>query len=168
MKRYWRDYALLVGLAGLIILIDQWTKWLVRTYIPFQSMWMPSWLGWLSPFVKIVNWTNSGAAFGTFQRGNTVFTILAIIVIAAILYYYPRVEANDWTLRLAMGLQLGGAAGNLIDRLLLHSVTDFIAIGSFPVFNIADSSISIGVVVLLLGVWLKERQEKKRQVVVKE
>ena len=167
MNRYWRDYAVLVGLAGFIILIDQWTKWLVRTYIPFQGMWMPSWLDWLLPFVRVVNWSNSGAAFGTFQQGNTVFTILAILVIAAILYYYPRVDRNDWTLRLAMGLQLGGAAGNLVDRLFMQRVTDFIAIGSFPVFNLADASISIGVVVLLLGVWLKERHEKQ-QIPVKE
>ncbi len=132
-------------------------------------MWMPSWLEWLTPFARIVNWSNSGAAFGTFQRGNTVFSILAIIVIAAIIYYYPRVTPGDWTLRLAMGMQLGGAAGNLIDRLIMHRVTDFIAVGSFPVFNVADASISVGVVVLLLGVWWKERSEKKQQqVVVKE
>ncbi len=167
MNRTWRDYALLVGFAGVIIAIDQWTKWLVRTHIQFQSMWMPDWLSWLAPFVRIVNWSNSGAAFGSFQGGNTVFTILAIIVIAAILYYYPRVEPSDWTLRLAMGLQLGGAAGNLVDRLILHRVTDFIAIGAFPVFNVADASISVGVAVLILGVWLKERHEKQR-VVVKE
>ncbi len=167
MNRTWRDYALLVGLAGVIILIDQLTKWLVRTYIPFQSMWMPEGLSWLAPFVRIVNWSNSGAAFGTFQEGNTVFSILAILVIAAILYYYPRVERSDWTLRLAMGLQLGGAAGNLVDRLILHRVTDFIAVGAFPVFNVADASISIGVAVLILGVWLKERQEKRR-VIIKE
>ena len=86
LNRTWRDYALLVGLAGVIILIDQLTKWLVRTYIPFQSMWMPEGLSWLAPFVRIVNWSNSGAAFGTFQEGNTLFSILAIIVIAAILY----------------------------------------------------------------------------------
>ena len=165
MNRTWRDYAMLAGLAGIIILIDQWTKWLVRTHIPFQTMWMPSWLDWLLPYARLVNWSNSGAAFGTFQGGNTIFTILAILVIAAILYYYPRVDSGDWTLRLAMGLQLGGAAGNLIDRLLMKRVTDFIAIGSFPVFNVADASISIGVVVLLLGVWLKERAEKQRVVV---
>jgi signal peptidase II len=70
------------------------------------------------------------------------------------------VDSRDWTLRLAMGLQLGGAAGNLIDRLQTGRVTDFISIGSFPVFNIADSAISVGVVVLLLGVWLRERQSQ--------
>jgi signal peptidase II len=59
-----------------------------------------------------------------------------------------------------MGLQLAGASGNLIDRLMMGKVTDFISISVFPVFNVADASISIGVVVLLLGVWIKERQEK--------
>jgi len=162
LNRYWRDYAVLVGLAAIIVALDQWSKWLVRTNLPFQSTWLPAGMEWLTPYARIVNWSNSGAAFGTFQNGNTVFSILAVIVIIAILYYYPRVEANDWTLRLAMGLQLGGAAGNLVDRLILHRVTDFIAIGSFPVFNVADASISVGVAVLLLGVWLKERSEKRQ------
>ncbi len=161
MRRYWRDYLVLLGIGGAIVALDQWTKWLVRTNLPFQGTWLPDWLSWLSPYARVVNWSNSGAAFGSFQNGNTVFTILAILVIIAILYYYPRVDAADWTLRLAMGLQLGGAAGNLVDRLILHKVTDFISIGTFPVFNVADSSISVGVAVLLLGVWLKERAEKK-------
>jgi signal peptidase II len=159
--RYLRDYSVLLGLGGVIIALDQWTKWLVRTNLPFQGTWLPKWLSGLSPYARIVNWSNSGAAFGSFQNGNSIFTVLAIIVICAIIYYYPRVEAGDWTLRLAMGLQLGGAAGNLIDRLLMQKVTDFISIGNFPVFNVADSSISIGVFVLLLGVWIKERSEKK-------
>ena len=108
-----------------------------------------------------MNWSNSGAAFGSFQNGNPVFTVLAIIVITLIFYYFPRIEASDWTLRLALVLQLAGASGNLIDRLLRAKVTDFISIGTFPVFNIADSSITIGVIVLLLGVWWNERAEKK-------
>jgi signal peptidase II len=161
LNRYWRDYGILLGLAGVIVAIDQWTKWLVRTNLPFQSTWVPAGMEWLMPYFRIVNWSNSGAAFGTFQNGNAVFTVLAIIVIIAILYYYPRVEGNDWTLRLAMALQLGGAAGNLVDRLIMQRVTDFIAVGSFPVFNVADASISVGVAVLLLGVWLKERSEKQ-------
>jgi signal peptidase II len=56
---------------------------------------------------------------------------------------------------------LGGAVGNLIDRLTVGHVTDFISVGTFPVFNIADSSITIGVLVLILGVWLQERREKQ-------
>jgi signal peptidase II len=156
-----KNYLVLFGIAGIIDALDQWTKWLVRGNIGFGSQWLPGWLMWLSPYARIVNWHNRGAAFGMFQNGNLVFTVLAFMVIAAIIYYYPQVEANDWTLKLAMGLQLAGAAGNLIDRLLFGKVTDFISIGNFAVFNVADSSITIGVIVLLLGVWFKEREEKK-------
>jgi signal peptidase II len=154
------DFLMLFGVAGVSVALDQWTKWLVRVNIEFGGQWLPEGLTWLSPYARIVYWHNSGAAFGMFQNGNLVFTILAFVVIGAIIYYYPSVDADDWTLKLAMGLQLGGAAGNLIDRLSVGRVTDFISIWNFPVFNIADASISVGVVVLLLGVWLKEREEK--------
>ncbi len=159
MKRVVKDYLMLFGIAGTIIGLDQWTKWLVRENIEFGGQWLPESLNWLMPYARFVNWHNSGAAFGMFQNGNMVFMVLAFIVIGAIIYYYPHVEQEDWTLKLAMGLQLGGAAGNLIDRLMVGKVTDFISIGVFPVFNIADSSITIGVLVLLLGVWLKERSD---------
>ena len=97
-----------------------------------------------------------------FQQGGGVFAILAVIVVIAIIYYFPRVEEDDWPLRLAMGMQLAGALGNLIDRLTLGGkVTDFISVMTFPVFNVADSSITLGVAVLILGVWWKERHEKK-------
>jgi signal peptidase II len=155
-----KDYLILFGVAGVVIALDQWTKWLVRENIEFGGQWLPDWLSWLAPYARIVHWYNSGAAFGMFQNGNLIFTTLAFIVIGAIIYYYPRVETEDWTLKLAMGLQLAGASGNLIDRLMMGKVTDFISVGAFPVFNIADASISIGVVVLLLGVWIKEYQDK--------
>jgi signal peptidase II len=157
-----KDYLLLFGVAGAIVSLDQWTKWLVRETLPFRGTWLPEWLDWLSPYARVVHWHNSGAAFGMFQQGNLIFTVLAFIVIGAILYYYPRVEADDWSLRLAMGLQLGGAAGNLVDRLLMGRVTDFISVSVLPVFNIADASITVGVAVLLLGVWLKERAIRKQ------
>lgn len=162
MNQKLKDYLVLFGVAGIIIALDQWTKWLVRANIDFASQWLPNWLMWLSPYARIVNWHNSGAAFGMFQNGNLVFTVLAILVIAAIIYFYPQVDTNDWTLKLAMGLQLAGASGNLIDRLIFGRVTDFISISTFAVFNIADASITVGVIVLLLGVWIKERQEKKK------
>jgi len=156
-----KDYLVLFVVAGSLIALDQWTKWLVRENIEFGAQWLPDWLIWLSPYARIVHWYNSGAAFGMFQNGNLVFTTLAFLVIGAIIYYYPQVEAEDWTLKLAMGLQLAGAAGNLIDRLIMGKVTDFISVGSFPVFNVADSSITVGVIVLLLGVWIKEQQDRK-------
>lgn len=159
-SRILRDYGVLALVAGTVIILDQWTKSLVRTTLAFQTTWLPDCLQWLSPYARIVHWNNSGAAFGSFQNGNSVFTVLAIIVILMILYYYPRVDAKDWPLRLAMGLQVGGAAGNLIDRLQMGRVTDFISIGSFPVFNVADSAISVGVAVLLVGIWWRDKAAK--------
>ena len=159
MKNYLRDYGFLLGMAGIVILLDQWTKALVRNMLPVGGTWMP-W-EWLRPYARIVHWYNSGAAFGLFQNGAIVFTVLAIVVAGLILYYFPRTSPQDWSLRLAMGLQLGGALGNLIDRLTRDGqVTDFISLGAFPVFNVADASITVGVIVLVLGAWLKERGSK--------
>ena len=131
MKLKVKDWFLLFGVAGVSIALDQWTKWLVRENIPFGGQWLPDELLWLAPYARIVYWHNSGAAFGIFQNGNLIFTILAFIVVGAILYYYPQVE-DDWTLKLAMGLQLGGAVGNLIDRLMMGKVTDFISTQALP------------------------------------
>ena len=157
MKNHLKDYLVLFIIAGLIVFFDQWTKSLVRANLGFRDYWSP--FEWLTPYARIVHWKNTGAAFGMFQSFGGVFTILAIIVSIVILYYYPQVPRNDWPLRLAMGMQLGGALGNLIDRLTQGgTVTDFISIGNFAVFNIADASISVGVVVLLIGMWIKERQ----------
>jgi signal peptidase II len=157
-QKYW----LLFSVAGLIVAFDQWTKSLVRANLPLGSTWLPDWLEWLSPYARFVHWHNTGAAFGMFQNGSMVFTVLAFVVIAAIVYYFPQVEKQDWTLRLAMSMQLGGALGNLLDRLLFEGrVTDFISVGAFAVFNVADASISVGTAILLLGVYLQERAAKQ-------
>ena len=163
MKKVFQNYWGIFTIAALIIALDQWTKWLVRTNIPEGQSWLPDSLLWLSPYARIVHWYNKGAAFGIFQEGSLIFTVLAFIVSAAIIYYYPQVSRHDWPLRLAMSMQLGGAIGNLIDRLTIGHVTDFISVGTFPVFNIADSSISVGCVVLLLGVWWQERAERAKK-----
>jgi signal peptidase II len=156
------DYSFLFAIGAIIVGIDQWTKALVREKIPLGADWLPDRLGWLLPYARIRHWYNTGAAFGIFQNGNLVFTILAIIVIILIIYYFPRTQRSDWWLRVAMSMQFAGAAGNLIDRLVFMHVTDFISVGSFAIFNIADASISIGTAVLLIGVWLTEREEKKK------
>ena len=162
IKKYWTDYVLLFAIGAAIIALDQWTKALVRANVPLGGDWLPGWLAWLEPYARVRYWYNSGAAFGFFQNGNLIFEILAIIVICLIIYYYPRTSRQDWWLRLAMAMQLSGAAGNLIDRFRFQHVTDFISVGTFAIFNVADASISVGVAVLILGVWLKERADKKR------
>ncbi|MGH2581466.1 MAG: signal peptidase II [Anaerolineales bacterium] len=144
-------YLTLVFIAGWIVFADQWTKTWVRENLAYGESWMP-WSA-LSPYARVLHWRNTGAAFGMLQEWGGIFTILAIIVALMIVYYFPRIERGDWPLRLAMGLQLGGALGNLVDRLQHGYVTDFISIGNFPIFNVADSSITVGVVILLFSVW---------------
>jgi len=162
LKKFVEKYGLMFAIAGVIVILDQWTKWLVRSNIPEGVSWLPESLQWLSPYARIVNWYNTGAAFGMFQGGSMVFTVLAFIVIGVIIYYYPQIEKSDWTLRLAMSMQLAGATGNLIDRLTQNGrVTDFISIGRFPVWNVADASITVGTVILLIGVYLQERAALK-------
>lgn len=154
-----RSYLSLVLISGTIIVLDQLTKNWVRMNLAYGQTWMP----WeeLAPYARIVHWQNTGAAFGMFQNAGGIFAVLAILVAGMIVYYFPRLEPGDWAVRLAMSLQLGGALGNLIDRLQHGHVTDFISISSFPVWNIADASITCGVVVLVLDLLFnRERREQ--------
>lgn len=159
MKKYILDYVFLLSIALVIVILDQWTKNLVRTMIPFGQSWSP-WT-WLEPYLRIVHWQNTGAAFGMFQRFGMVFTVLAFIVSIGILYYYPQVPRKEWVMRLAMAMMLGGAVGNLIDRLTRGTVTDFVSVGTFAVFNVADACISVGTLILILALWNSENKQKK-------
>jgi signal peptidase II len=158
LKRYIADYAFLFLVAGTVILLDQLTKSWIRANLQLGEIYRPDL--WLSDFARIVHWKNTGAAFGMFQSGGMIFTVLSFVVSVVIIYYFPQTPRTDWLIRLAMGLLLGGAVGNLIDRLQQGHVTDFISVGDFPVFNVADSSISLGVVVLFLGMWKQEREAR--------
>lgn len=160
MKKIIKEYWLLVVIAVVIISLDQLTKAIIRANIPFGGMWMP--LEWLAPYFRFVNWNNTGAAFGLFQSGGLVFAVLAVIISIVIVIYYPQIPKEEKLMRLAIALQLGGALGNLIDRIAFGPVTDFISVGDFPVFNIADSCITVGVGILILALWLSERREKMK------
>ncbi len=157
-KRYLIDYAFLIGGAAIIIFVDQWTKGLVRSNLAIGEVYRPEF--WLTQYARILHWTNTGAAFGMFQNLSIVFTILPFIISGAILYYFPQVPRQEILMRLALVMQLGGAIGNLIDRLTLGHVTDFISVGNFAVFNVADASISGGVALLMLSIYLNDKKEK--------
>ena len=160
LKRTLRSYGILVLVSGLIILVDQLSKAYIRAnFIEGVTFWAP-W-DWMLPYARILYVSNTGAAFGLLKGMSGVFTVLAFLVSLAIIYYFPRVSEKDWPLRLAMCLQLAGALGNLIDRVFVGHVTDFISVGNFPVFNVADSSITIGVVILLVSLWFQEQDQKK-------
>ena len=160
MKKFIKEYWMLFTIAGIIILLDQITKAIIRASIPFGGQWMP--VEWLRPYLRFVHWQNTGAAFGLFQGGGLVFGILAVIVTIFIMIYYPQIPKEEKLMRVAISMQLGGAIGNLIDRILFGPVTDFISVGSFPVFNIADSSITVGVGIMILALWLAERRERRK------
>ncbi len=156
MKKNRKAYLFLVFISGVIVILDQWTKSVVESSLAFNETWMP--LEWLRPYLRIVHWKNTGAAFGIGQGLNVFFMVLSVVVIAVIIYYYPRIPRADVFFKLALSMQMGGAVGNLIDRVTQGYVTDFISVGTFPVFNVADSCITMGVGVLLLGMWLEERE----------
>jgi signal peptidase II len=158
LRSIFNKYGALLTIAGVIILFDQWTKAWVRNNIPLGEVLAP--IPALKDYARLVHWNNTGAAFGMFQGLSIIFTVLAIVVSVGIIYYYPRIPRTEWPLRLALGLQLGGAIGNLIDRLSFGGyVTDFISLGNFAVFNMADASISVGVAVLVIGVWITDHQQ---------
>lgn len=161
-----KAYLFLFSIAGLIIAFDQWTKWMVKTNLAIGEFWSP-W-PWLEPYARFVYWHNTGAAFGIFQGMNQVFMVLAIIVSAIIIYYFPQVPRQDIFLRVPMAMQLGGAVGNLIDRFRDGYVTDFVSLGRFAVFNVADASISVGVAVLFLGILWRDQQTKHKQETAEE
>lgn len=159
--KLFKKYLFLIGISGSIIVLDQITKYLVKSNLSMGETWSP-W-SWLSPYARIVNWHNSGAAFGMFQQGGPIFAVMAVIVALVIIIYFPQVHESEKLVQIALAMQLAGSLGNLIDRLSQGFVTDFVSVGNFPVFNVADSSITVGVGVLMLGVWLEEHKQKKNK-----
>lgn len=160
MKKFFHSVRWLLLIAAIIIILDQISKYFVREYIAFGEVWSP-W-EWLTPYARLIHINNTGAAFGLFKNGNPVFMVLASIVSVAIIYYYPRIPSSEKVIRFSLALQLAGAVGNLIDRIAFGKVTDFISVGNFAIFNIADASITVGVAILLIAVWWQDRNEKKK------
>jgi len=100
---------------------------------------------------------NRGAAFGLFQNFTAGFVAVSVIVLVGILIYYRSLPGDDWPARAGLALVFGGAIANAYDRGLRGSVIDFIELPHWPVFNVADSAISVGVALLILGAFLRGR-----------
>ena len=163
MKKIIKNYIILVLISAIIIILDQWTKTLVRSNLAFGEMWSP-W-PWLTPYARIVHWYNTGVAFGMFQDHGLLFTIVNSIIALFILAFYPRLSEGDIFLKIALSMQFGGAIGNLIDRIMIGHVTDFISVGNFAVFNVADASVTVGVGVMIIGLWIQDKREKEKKAV---
>ena len=148
--------AALALIAAAVFGLDQWSKAFVKTSLAEGEWWAPIPAGWR--LFRFTHTTNTGAAFGIFPNQGGFFVVIAIVVVVAIVLYYRNLPDGSWLVRIALGLQLGGAMGNLVDRLRFGYVTDFIDVGFWPVFNVADSSIVIGVALIAYSLWQEDLQ----------
>ena len=147
---------MLLIIAALTLVIDQYTKYLAVTYLATIVVWAP--IPSLAHIFTFTYTTNTGVAFGLFKDLGPIFVGVAVVVIAAIVIYQREVPQEAWLVRVALGLQLGGAAGNLVDRLHEGHVIDFIHFHFWPVFNVADMSIVGGVILLAFTMLREERK----------
>ena len=152
----YRDY-LLIQLAVLVFLADQFTKYLVRESLLLHES-LPR-----EGFVRITHTFNTGSIFGLFQGQNTPLILVSFVGVAVLILLYRSQRYPTGLLRLSLGLQLGGAFGNLVDRVRLGHVTDWADIGPWPVFNIADASIVTGLVILAWLFIMTERSSSSRE-----
>jgi signal peptidase II len=148
------------SLTGLLIVVaDQFSKtWIRANLAEGRSLFEAS-------FFRITHVQNTGAAFGLFQGQSFVLTIVAILGVIALLSYVfifsRRVPLLDSVLgKFALGLVFGGTLGNLIDRLRFGYVTDFIDFGFWPAFNVADSAVTVGVIVIAFSLILSAQAER--------
>lgn len=156
------ERALPILIMAVVLLLDQVSKNLVETRIPLYGYWAP--FPALEGFFRITHTANTGAVFGLFQGSGMFFAGLAVVVAGAIVYFNMTLPGGQWLLRLALGLQLGGALGNMVDRLRQGHVTDFIDVGPFYIFNVADMAIVGGVIlfgiVILRDGWEENKSAK--------
>jgi signal peptidase II len=140
------DRVLPVLVALIIFGADQISKYLVLTRLSLGESWNP--IPGLRRYISVTHVINPGAAFGLFPDQGSLFAVVAVIVVFAILIYYRYLPAHNPLVRLSLALQLGGALGNLADRLQHGFVIDFIDFKIWPVFNLADLTIVTGVGIL--------------------
>ena len=144
-------------MALTIAVADQVSKWAVLKAIPPGGS-VPV----LGRFLSLTHTQNSGGAFSLFQAKNGWFIAIAIAAMAALLYAYHKSPRRDLYISAAIALALGGAIGNLIDRVFRHAVIDFFDVHFWPVFNVADSAITVGIIVLAWHfLFRKERTESR-------
>ncbi|MEX0763339.1 MAG: signal peptidase II [Dehalococcoidia bacterium] len=139
---------------AVIFAFDQLTKWAVIENLAYGES-VPA-----DGFFRFTHVWNTGTAFGLFQGQGDILAVVSLLAVVLLVFVYRSAGQESNMVRVAFGLQLGGAFGNLFDRFRLGHVTDFINVGPWPVFNIADSAIVIGIGVMVFYFWnLKDRDE---------
>lgn len=156
-SRWKRDLTFFL-IAVTVIILDQFTKELVRSNLNYGEVWDRE----FGP-LRIIHVWNSGAAFGILQGQTSFLIMMSMFGLGAIALYYIYPPMDHGLIRIALGMQLGGAIGNLIDRVRLGHVTDFVDVGEFPTFNVADACISISIVIVLGFFVLEEFNASRRR-----
>lgn len=139
---------LFIGATAAVIALDQWSKGLARSGLLGPDGRGPRSIPLLGEYVRLTYVENRGAAFGMLQDQTAFFVLVGLIVVVVIVASYRQIREPSWTLDLALGLQMGGAIGNLADRIRYGYVVDFFDLTVWPVFNVADSAICVGVALL--------------------
>jgi signal peptidase II len=134
------------GVAAVVLALDQATKGIVRGYLERGEIWPAD--DWP---VRIRYVTNTGAAFGILENQTLFLILMTFVGLVAIYIYYRNPPFDHFVAPVAVGMMLGGALGNLLDRIRLGRVTDFIDFPRFPAFNVADSAITVGIAAIIIG-----------------
>ena len=149
-----RKYPIVFGVAGVVLIIDQVTKWYIRRRFSLYES-----VSVIDSVFHITHVRNAGGAFGLLNQGTHAwrlpfFLLVSCIAVAVLLTFVRRVQPGQRWLLLALGAILGGALGNLVDRMVSGEVTDFLDFHwhgyYWPAFNVADSCITVGMLILLL------------------
>jgi len=139
--------SLFAACAAFVVVLDQATKWLASARLQMGEP-----VSLLGDFARLTLVHNTGAAFGLFPGSRGPFIVISVIAIGVVLYLFLRETHRNALNRILLGCILGGAIGNLIDRVRLGWVVDFIDVGfgqtRWPVFNVADSAVTLGVLFL--------------------
>lgn len=154
--------ALVAGVGVFVFVLDRLTKIWVEQNIPLHEGRQV-----VGDYVRIVHTQNTGAAFGLLPERTTLLSILSVVAVLAIVYYYRQFANSSPLVTATLGMQLGGAFGNLFDRVRQGYVVDFVDVGipgglRFWAFNVADSSIVLGIIFVTLLLWQEERKTPAR------
>ena len=154
--------ALVIGIAVVTFALDRLTKTWVEQNIELYGA-RPV----IGDYVRIVHTQNNGAAFGLLPERTTLLSVLSVLAVLAIVYYYRQFANSSPLVTATLGMQLGGAFGNLLDRVTQGYVVDFVDVGipngvRFWAFNVADSSIVLGIIFVTLLLWQEERKTAAR------
>ncbi len=157
-----RRWLFVTVVAATTLFIDQFTKYLARENLDLYESVQP--IKPLGNFFQFTRTFNTGSAFGFLPEAGDIFLILAVVIIAAMLYFYPRIPEEALLTRLGTGLIVGGALGNALDRIQFEYVIDFIHY-RIPgiisnVSNLADHAIVLGVTLLFIDNWRMDQQRQ--------